>query len=192
MERILEIKVLFWRSLLCFWTGFWIEVVFCWWEVQFTQLQYWVTSTTTTGSLNGHSGAVRMCCFSPDSGLLATASGDYTVRVWDVNTLNCLSVLDKHDSRLAQSRLIEANLGKPHIVSHNVHNRQKQLFLHNEAHHLLEWVVNVLCWAQNYKSALLSAVLCCTFWTGTLTSSISSVHRISNQPACSWSSSDNA
>ena len=43
-----------------------------------------------------------MCCFSPDSALLATASGDYTVRVWDVNTLNCLSVLDKHDSRLAR------------------------------------------------------------------------------------------
>ena len=68
-------------------------------------IQYMVSSYYcyyATGSLNGHSGAVRMCCFSPDSALLATASGDYTVRVWDVNTLNCLSVLDKHDSRLAR------------------------------------------------------------------------------------------
>ena len=59
---------------------------------------YYQTCTYHLGTLT-HGGAVRMCCFSPDGGLLATASGDYKVRVWEVNSMTCLGVLDKHDCR---------------------------------------------------------------------------------------------
>lgn len=43
-------------------------------------------ATRCTSSLQGHKDAVLCCSFSPDSNLLATGSGDTTVRLWDLLT----------------------------------------------------------------------------------------------------------
>ncbi|KAJ3251353.1 hypothetical protein HK103_002444 [Boothiomyces macroporosus] len=44
------------------------------------------TVTRCSSSLTGHTEAVIAVCFSPDGKMLATGSGDTTVRVWDLNT----------------------------------------------------------------------------------------------------------
>lgn len=54
--------------------------------------------TRCAGALDGHSEAVLICCFSPDSQVLATGGGDKEVRIWDVNTLTPLSELKAHQS----------------------------------------------------------------------------------------------
>jgi ribosome assembly protein 4 len=44
------------------------------------------TVTRCTASLSGHAEAVLSVSFSPDGRMLATGSGDTTVRIWDLNT----------------------------------------------------------------------------------------------------------
>ncbi|KAJ3200296.1 Notchless protein 1 [Entophlyctis luteolus] len=44
------------------------------------------TVTRCSSSLNGHTEAVLIVCFSPDGSMLATGSGDTTIRIWDLNT----------------------------------------------------------------------------------------------------------
>lgn len=48
--------------------------------------------TRQSSSLEGHSEAVLYVAFSPNSRILATASGDTTVRIWDIDTETPLHV----------------------------------------------------------------------------------------------------
>ncbi|EGF76854.1 hypothetical protein BATDEDRAFT_30824 [Batrachochytrium dendrobatidis JAM81] len=44
------------------------------------------TVSRCTASLTGHTESILSVCFSPDGKLLASGSGDTTVRIWDLNT----------------------------------------------------------------------------------------------------------
>ncbi|KAL9619027.1 MAG: hypothetical protein Q9160_006348 [Pyrenula sp. 1 TL-2023] len=44
-------------------------------------------------TLEGHSDAISSVVFSPDSTRLASASNDFTVRIWDINNGGCLQIL---------------------------------------------------------------------------------------------------
>jgi WD40 repeat protein len=47
-------------------------------------------------TLEGHSSTVNSVAFSPDSTWLASASSDYTVKVWDARSGACLQTLEDH------------------------------------------------------------------------------------------------
>ena len=49
-------------------------------------------------TLGGHRGAVNSVAFSHDSTQLASASGDTTVKIWDVSSGTCLQTLEGHSS----------------------------------------------------------------------------------------------
>eukprot|EP00301_Raphidiophrys_heterophryoidea_P014500 c22923_g1_i1.p1 GENE.c22923_g1_i1~~c22923_g1_i1.p1 ORF type:complete len:534 (-),score=129.76 c22923_g1_i1:160-1761(-) len=52
--------------------------------------------TRCTGTLPGHTDAVLHCSFSPDGSLLASGSGDTTLRIWDVFTHTPKHILKGH------------------------------------------------------------------------------------------------
>ncbi len=45
------------------------------------------------GMISLHTGGVRGCCFSLDGNLLASASDDATVKVWEVGSLKCITTI---------------------------------------------------------------------------------------------------
>ena len=53
--------------------------------------------TRCSATLDGHSEAVLIVCFSPDSCILATGGGDKEVRLWDIHTLTPTDVLKGHN-----------------------------------------------------------------------------------------------
>lgn len=52
--------------------------------------------TRCSATLDGHAEAVLICAFSPDGKVLATGSGDKTIRLWDVLTSTPTDVLNGH------------------------------------------------------------------------------------------------
>lgn len=48
--------------------------------------------------LEGHSDWIWSVAFSPDGRTLASASSDYTIKLWDVSTGKCLLTLKEHNS----------------------------------------------------------------------------------------------
>jgi ribosome assembly protein 4 len=47
---------------------------------------------------SGHSEAVLQCSFSPNSRILATGSGDSTVRIWDIDTETPIHTCEGHSN----------------------------------------------------------------------------------------------
>ncbi|MEM9487325.1 MAG: hypothetical protein AAGA83_26970, partial [Cyanobacteria bacterium P01_F01_bin.116] len=58
------------------------------------------TQTRTCRELSGHSKRVLSVAFSPDGFVLASGSGDESVRLWDVETGEGLAVLEGHQKRV--------------------------------------------------------------------------------------------
>src|SRR2546423_581519 len=66
----------------------------------------WITIMPSIGdnwnsclqTLEGHSSGVNAVAFSPDSTRLASASGDYTVKIWEASSGECLQTLEGHSS----------------------------------------------------------------------------------------------
>lgn len=52
-------------------------------------------------TLEGHYGGVTSVAFSPNSSLIASASADETIRLWDVNTGKCIDVFDGHNETVS-------------------------------------------------------------------------------------------
>ena len=48
--------------------------------------------------LRGHRSALTSCAFSPSARLLATSSTDCTIRLWEIETSRCISLLHGHDT----------------------------------------------------------------------------------------------
>jgi WD40 repeat protein len=46
--------------------------------------------------LSGHTSRITTAKFSPDGNYLASSSNDHTVRIWDVETWECIKILEGH------------------------------------------------------------------------------------------------
>ena len=47
--------------------------------------------------LNGHQGSVRGVCISHDDSFVASSGGDRLIRIWDVESGNCLNIFQGHE-----------------------------------------------------------------------------------------------
>ncbi|XP_033733128.1 WD repeat, SAM and U-box domain-containing protein 1-like [Pecten maximus] len=61
-----------------------------------TQMGSRTVDLTTIHTMVGHSGPVMCCCFSPNGQLLASASIDKTIRLWDPATGSSLHIISGH------------------------------------------------------------------------------------------------
>ena len=69
---------------------------------------FWQTDEGRSFSiLSGHKAWVMAVTFSPDGKILASGSNDETIRLWNVETGQCLKTLRGHNSRLPVEAMIQ-------------------------------------------------------------------------------------
>jgi len=73
-------------------------------------------------TLTGHKKGVWDCAFSPVDKLLVSASGDKTVKVWNLTNGNCIATLQGHLTSLVKVSWLNAGL---QIVSASVDGNVK-------------------------------------------------------------------
>ncbi|EKX39918.1 hypothetical protein GUITHDRAFT_75987 [Guillardia theta CCMP2712] len=67
------------------------------------RLKLWRSATpgiSALSTLTGHSGDVVSCCFKPNTDLLVSGSEDRHIRVWDINSNECLQTLIGHTAEV--------------------------------------------------------------------------------------------
>src|SRR5271156_3243277 len=73
------------------------DIVPRWVKFQPRHREKWSASLQT---LEGHSESIKTVVFSPNGQLVASGSGDGTVRLWDTQTGECRSLLEGHSNEV--------------------------------------------------------------------------------------------
>lgn len=106
----------------------------------------------TTATLSGHQGPVLACSFSRDGSILATGSGDKTVRLWDTTTMTPIKVLSSHKGWILAISWSPCGLylssgdSEGHIC---IWGRQGELFASHSGHK--KWITS-LSWEPTLTS----------------------------------------
>ena len=51
---------------------------------------------TCVGTLEGHASIVRSVAFNGDGRMLVSGSDDFTMKLWNISTMNCVKTLEGH------------------------------------------------------------------------------------------------